>query len=301
MNNKDKVIDYFKKIGKYNKYKKDGSLDTRIKNGIKMIEDKERHKQWKKTKSTDTWKETKSKMAKYNDFIKEAERRLGKKLVITTGGSKWNHGEYGGGALDISMKGNTLTREQYNMLGKLALDFGYRVGDESDHLHVDDSIRRGEDRAKKDTINWYKKNKPEVLEKHGEHSELINTQIQKAVKERKKSKYRYSADKQEQKKYIPSKKIVYNVKHDPVPGARQERKELGTFEKYEQKKEDFQQTYNKNMQDIMNKVKNKNTQETSTLLDSGSTGLSKKLFNIDNKIDEEKRLKLEVVKRQLRR
>lgn len=75
----------------------------------------------------------------YEDFLEDAEKLIGKKLKPTTGGSSKNHqvSEENPGALDIGVNTNNLSKEEYNKVGDLALRYGYRLGDEDNHLHVD--------------------------------------------------------------------------------------------------------------------------------------------------------------------
>jgi len=228
-NVRKEVEDYFKKKGTYEKYEKDGTLEERVQKGVRMVDMKERHDAWKPIwdagQTKDDWDTTVSKMDKYKSFIDTAEDMLGRKLVITTGGSSLNHEL---GALDIGKKGNKLTQEQYDMLGKLALDFGYRVGDEADHLHVDNTIAEQEEKARKDVQQWYEKNPPEDASKL---PSLIEKGTQMAIEKRKK----LTKDTDPNKIRIPTSRVFYNIhdghKHE---GVRKERKKLGTFEKYMQ-------------------------------------------------------------------
>ena len=75
---------------------------------------------------------------KYQNFILTAEHMLQRPLKYTTGGTSENHRK---GALDIGTYSNRLTKAEYIKLGKLVLDFGYRLGDEVDHLHIDNNYR----------------------------------------------------------------------------------------------------------------------------------------------------------------
>lgn len=229
------VEDYFKKKGTYEKYKKDGSLTRRIAKGMMMAhkpkseEEKERFASWANIRAeghtSDTWDTTVSKMDKYKSFIDTAEDMLGRKLVITTGGSSLNHEL---GALDIGKEGNKLTQEQYDMLGKLALDFGYRVGDEADHLHVDNTMNVQKDKARQDVIKHYEQNPPKDPSKL---PSLIEKGTQMAIEQR--SKLNKYNDPEEVR--IPTKRVFYNIGSEEAGNynpARAARKQLGTFEKY---------------------------------------------------------------------
>lgn len=233
-NVRKEVEDYFKKKGTYEKYEKDGTLEERIQKGVRMVDMKERYDAWKpiwdEKKTTDNWETTSRKLENYRSFIDTAEDMLGRKLVITTGGSSLNHqlkkGEKDIGALDIGK--SQMTDEEYDMLGKLALDFGYRVGDEADHLHVDNTIAEQEEKARKDVQQWYEKNPPKDASKL---PSLIEKGTQMAIEQRKK----LTKGTDPNKIRIPTSRVFYNIhdghKHE---GARKERKKLGTFEKYMQ-------------------------------------------------------------------
>lgn len=250
MTDREKVIDHFKKTGKYDTYKKDGSLNARIKRGVAMIDEAERKKAWSTQQTDDDWATTKEKMSYYDDFIKEAERRLGRRLVITTAGSSLNHmlkkGEKDIGALDIGKKGNNLSDEEYDMLGKLAADFGYRIGDEADHLHVDDTKRVQEDKAREEVEEYYdkKEGSPELIEK--------GTKM--AIEARKKLSSKNS-------KFIPSAQVFHNIPESgPKRQPRLERQRLQTFQKYRKKSQEFRQQTSKNMQDIVKKARQQKQQ-----------------------------------------
>jgi hypothetical protein len=78
----------------------------------------------------------------YKDFLEEAEKITGKKIKATTGGTSKNHrlSATNQGALDIGKNANKLTKDQYNKVGDLAIRHGFRLGDEKNHLHVDNRI-----------------------------------------------------------------------------------------------------------------------------------------------------------------
>ena len=86
---------------------------------------------------------TESKMAerdpkvikKYSSFLEQASKAIGRNIDATTGGKSKNHRL---GALDIGKYSNKLTDKEYDLIGKLAIDHGFRVGDEANHLHIDD-------------------------------------------------------------------------------------------------------------------------------------------------------------------
>lgn len=254
------VKDYFAQSDRKDEYEKDQTLDLRIEQGIAMKkgdveeanrlkelvkERKQAYKNWKPTKSTDSWKDTLKKKEYFKSFIDTAEDIAGRKLVITTGGGSLNHRL---AALDIGK--SQLTDEQYDAIGRLAIDMGFRLGDEGDHLHIDDTIRRQEDKARQDTISWFEKNDPEALK----DKEYIKSQQEKAIKARQSSKFRYGSD-EDKKLYIPSSRVFYNpVSQSKIDAAsdaigpgqtqspkqklqqlkniRDERKQKGTFEKY---------------------------------------------------------------------
>ena len=235
-NVRKEVEDYFKKKGTYEKYEKDGTLEERIQKGVRMVDMKERYDAWKpiwdEKKTTDDWETTSRKIENYRSFIDTAEDMLGRKLVITTGGSSLNHqlkkGEKDIGALDIGK--SQMTDEEYDMLGKLALDFGYRVGDEADHLHVDNTINVQTEKAREDVIKHYEQNPPKDPSKL---PSLIEKGTQMAIAHRKKLTKNTDPDKIR----IPTKRVFYNIgskdKGNYNP-ARAARKQLGTFEKYMQ-------------------------------------------------------------------
>lgn len=248
MTDKEKVIDHFKKTGKYETYKKDGSLNSRIKRGVAMIDEAERKKAWSKQQTNDDWATTKEKMSYYDDFIKEAERRLGRRLVITTGGSSLNHllqkGEKDIGALDIGK--SQLTDEEYDMLGKLAADFGYRIGDEADHLHVDDTKRVQEEKAREEVEEYY--------DKKNASPELVEKGTKMAIEARKKLSNK-------DPKFIPSAQVFHNIPSSgPKRQPRLERKRLQTFQKYRKKSQQFRQKTSQNMQDIVKKARQQKQQ-----------------------------------------
>jgi len=144
------VIDYFKKKGTYSKYKEDGSLTRRIAKGVQMAKKAREVKEdpwegnkekWEKLSTSHSWQQTKKTMSNYDSFIKQAEKRLGRKLGITTAGGATSQHSTEVGALDIGKGDNTLTDAEYDMVGKLALEYGYRVGDEANHLHIDSRPR----------------------------------------------------------------------------------------------------------------------------------------------------------------
>ena len=72
---------------------------------------------------------------KYSKFLEDVSKAIGRKVDVTTGGKSINHRL---GALDIGKYSNKLTDKEYDLIGKLAIDYGYRVGDEANHLHIDD-------------------------------------------------------------------------------------------------------------------------------------------------------------------
>jgi hypothetical protein len=144
------VIDYFKKKGTYSKYKEDGSLTRRIAKGVQMAKKAREVKEdpwegnkekWEKLSTSHSWQQTKKTMSNYDSFIKQVEKRLGRKLGITTAGGATSQHSTEVGALDIGKGDNTLTDAEYDMIGKLALEYGYRVGDEANHLHIDSRPR----------------------------------------------------------------------------------------------------------------------------------------------------------------
>ena len=94
------------------------------------------------------------KLSNYKAFIRDIEKAIGRKLDITTGGSKTSEHSTEVGALDIGRRSNKLTQAEYDLIGKLALDRGYRVGDEVDHLHIDMAAdTRSKSRAKKRALS----------------------------------------------------------------------------------------------------------------------------------------------------
>ena len=212
-----------------------------------MVDEVKRKKAWSTQKTNDNWATTKEKMSYYEDFIKEAERRLGRRLVITTGGSSLNHllkkGEKDIGALDIGkgVNSNNLTQQEYDMLGKLAANFGYRIGDEADHLHIDDTKRIQEDKAREDVEKFYKKRNvsPELVEK--------GIMMEIAARKKLSSK---------NPKFIPTSQVFHNI---PESGSKREdrlrRQQLQTFQKYRQKSQDFRQQTSSNMQEIVKKAR----------------------------------------------
>lgn len=254
------VKKYFYKSKNKEKYEKNQTLELRIQQGVAMekgdveeanrlkelVKEREQaYKAWVPTGSTDSWKDTLKKKEYFKSFIDTAEDIAGRKLVITTGGGSLNHRL---AALDIGK--SQLTDEQYDAIGKLAVDMGFRVGDEGDHLHIDDTIRKQEDKARQDTISWFEKNDPEALK----DKEYIKSQQEKAIKARQSSKFRYGSE-EDKKLYIPTSRIFYNpvsqAKVDAAsdvigPGQtqspkqrlqqlksiRDERKQKATFEKY---------------------------------------------------------------------
>lgn len=224
---RQEVIDYFKKRGTYEKYEKDGTLEERIQKGVRMVDMKERYDAWKpiwdKGHTSDDWETTSKKIEYYRSFIDTAEDMLGRKLVITTGGSSLNHEL---GALDIGK--SQMTDEEYDMLGKLALDFGYRVGDEADHLHVDNTMNVQTEKAREDVIKHYEQNPPKDPSKL---PSLIEKGTQMAIAHRKKLTKNTDPDKIR----IPTKRVFYNIgskAEGNYKPARAARKQLGTFEKY---------------------------------------------------------------------
>ena len=251
MTDREKVIDHFKKTGKYETYKKDGSLNSRIKRGVAMIDEAERKKSWSTQPTDDNWATTKQKMSYYDDFIKEAERRLGRRLVITTGGSSLNHllkkGEKDIGALDIGKQGNNLSDEDYDMLGKLAADFGYRIGDEADHLHIDDTKRVQEEKAKEEVEEYY--------DKRNGSPELVEKGTKMAIESRKKLSNK-------DPKFVPSAQVFHNIPSSgPKRQPRLERQKLQTFQKYRKKSQAFRQKTSQNMQDIVKKARQQKQQK----------------------------------------
>ena len=73
---------------------------------------------------------------RYQSFVLTVEYLIQRPLNYTTEGTSHNHIK---GALDIGTYSNRLSRTEYINIGKLALDFGYRLGDEVNHLHIDDN------------------------------------------------------------------------------------------------------------------------------------------------------------------
>lgn len=157
---KENVKKYFDKSKNKEKYNKEGTLDLRIARGVAMEkkdkkeanrllelikERNERYKKtydtWKNQGSTHSWNKTLNVIDNYDSFVQEAERRLKRKLTITTAGGPTSQHSTNIGALDIGKLSNNLSPEEYSMIGKLALEHGYRVGDEADHLHIDSRPR----------------------------------------------------------------------------------------------------------------------------------------------------------------
>lgn len=84
----------------------------------------------------------------FDTFRRNASKAIGRPLKGTIGGSSENHlltkekiDENRKGAVDISTRANKLTKEEYRKIGKVALSLGLRVGNEGDHLHIDDNIK----------------------------------------------------------------------------------------------------------------------------------------------------------------
>lgn len=150
---------------------------------------------WDSGKTKDNWKTTLKKMSQYKDFIEAAEGMLGRTLTITTGGSSLNHKL---GALDIG-RSNFKSQEEFEAIGQLALEYGYRVGDEAHHLHIDNTINVQTDKARKDVENWYKKNPPKNPD---DLPGLIEKGTEMAIKSRKKLN-------EKDDNFIPSSQVFY--------------------------------------------------------------------------------------------
>ena len=233
---REAVKKYFDKSKYKDRYEKNQTLDLRIEQGVAMekgdIEEANRlkelvrereqaYKSWVPTKSTDSWKETLKKKEEFKSFIDTAEDIAGHKLVITTGGSSLNHKL---SALDIGK--SQLTDEQYDAIGKLAIDMGFRVGDEGDHLHIDDTIRKQEAKAKEDVKKYYEQNPPK------DPSNLTEL-IEKGTKMEIASRKKLTKDNDPEEKRIPTSRVFYNIHEGHAhEHTREERKQKGTFEKY---------------------------------------------------------------------
>jgi hypothetical protein len=230
---REKVIEYFKNKGVYDKYKNDESLNARVAKGMimsykpKSEEDKERFASWAAIRASgqtsDNWDTTTKKLNQYKSFIDTAEDIAGKKLVITTGGSSLNHRL---AALDIGK--SQLTDEQYDAIGKLAIDMGFRVGDEADHLHIDDTIRKQEAKAEEDVKKYYEQNPPK-------NSSLLPDLISRGTQMEIAARRKLTSKNDPEEKRIPTSRVFYNIgseREGTYKPARAARKKLGTFEKY---------------------------------------------------------------------
>lgn len=177
---------------------------------------------WDDGGTKDDWKTTLKKMSQYKDFIEAAEAMLGegRTLTITTGGGSLNHKL---GALDIG-RSNFKSQEEFEAIGQLALEYGYRVGDEAHHLHIDNTINVQTDKARKDVEDWYKKNPPKNPE---DLPKLIEKGTEMAIASRKKLD-------EEDDNFIPSSQIFYeprsSAKSEDIQ-ATNKRKEDRFFEK----------------------------------------------------------------------
>ena len=85
-------------------------------------------------------------LAGYSAFIKDVEKALGYKINPTTGGSSSNHRPHerkskgGIGALDLGRNDSGMDSDaKKKTVAKIALKYGYRVGFEGHHLHIDDN------------------------------------------------------------------------------------------------------------------------------------------------------------------
>lgn len=175
---------------------------------------------WDAKGTKDNWKTTLKKMSNYKDFIEAAEGMLGRTLTITTGGSSLNHKL---GALDIG-RSNFKSQEEFEAIGQLALEYGYRVGDEAHHLHIDNTINVQTDKARKDVEDWYKKNPPKNPD---DLPGLIEKGTQMAIESRKKLS-------KDHDNFIPSSQIFYEPRSSADSEdikATEEREQSRFFEK----------------------------------------------------------------------
>lgn len=84
-------------------------------------------------------------LSNYKDLIQRLNEVNGKPVVASTGGTSQNHqytkdSETGRkGAIDVEYNNSGLTPETYKKMGEIALARGLRVGNEGDHLHIDDN------------------------------------------------------------------------------------------------------------------------------------------------------------------